>query len=222
MLYVGPVPRQVWNTSRMPESIDPSLKIDYRYPDRAGRGMSYWPAYHSISPACRSGYLSRLAGGRKAPDAYIGYVFLYFYGLERRVLVGARTDPAVRSDLRRIFAEVLRLQRIYGENRSFSSYASGFQQCLQILLMAEDDRGSSVTPPDPATTMRFPTPVALQLGLGMLARDGRPVPAEWAHSWALICQAPLLRSRWGQWIGSGGVEQGADRFAVMDATHGLG
>lgn len=185
MIYVGPVPRHVWGTDEMPESIDPALKVNYANPDRVGRGMPYWPAYHAISPANRSGYLSWLAGGRIAPDAYIGYVFLFFYGLERRVLVDASRDPAARADLRRIYAEVLRLQRIYGVNRSFQGYATKFQQCLELMLTAEGEN-SSVAPPDPATTMRHPTPVALQLGLGMLARDGQPVPAEWAHSWALL------------------------------------
>ncbi|KOV84562.1 hypothetical protein ADL03_16680 [Nocardia sp. NRRL S-836] len=185
MIYVGPVPRHVWGTDEMPESIDPALKVNYANPDRVGHGMSYWPAYHAISPANRGGYLSWLAGGRKAPDAYIGYVFLFFYGLERRVLIDASSDSSARADLRRIYAEVLRLQRLYGGNRSFNGYATKFQQCLELMLTAEGE-SSSVTPPDPATAVRYPTPVALQLGLGMLARDGQPVPAEWALSWALL------------------------------------
>jgi len=185
MLYVGAVPRHLHGTEQMPECVDPSLKINYLRPDHVGAEMPYWPAYHSITPAGRSGYLAWLAGGRVVPDAYIGYVFLYFYGLERRVLVDARADPAAREDLRRIYAEVLRLLRIYGSNRSFRSCASEFQDCLELMLTGEG-ANSSLTPPDPGTTTRYAAPVSLRMGLGLFARQGRPIPAEWAHSWALL------------------------------------
>ncbi|MCX2949690.1 TerB N-terminal domain-containing protein [Lentzea sp. NEAU-D7] len=185
MLYVGPVPRDVHESNEMPESIDPALPIDDAHPDHAGVGLPYWPAYHSISPRSRSAYLSWLAGGRSAPDACIGYVFLYFYGLERRVLLDAVHDPVARVDVRWIYTEVLRLLRVYGGNSSFHSYASEFQHCLELLLTTQSPNPPA-SPPDPATTDKYPTPFALALGLGVFARDGLPVPAEWAHSWALL------------------------------------
>jgi hypothetical protein len=54
--------------------------------------MGYWPLYSGIDPASRAAYLHWLTGGRKAPEAYIGYVFLFFYGIERRVLVDAQAS----------------------------------------------------------------------------------------------------------------------------------
>ncbi|MET9225837.1 TerB N-terminal domain-containing protein [Lentzea sp. NPDC003310] len=185
MLYVGQVPSRLVGTRQRPECIDPGLPLEDRRPDHAGHGMDYWPAYHSIPPESRSGYLAWLAGGRQDPNAYIGHVFLYFYGLERRVLVDSRVDAAARADLRRIFAECLRLQRVYGHNRSFGSYVTEFLQCAQVLLMAEDPN-VTVAAPDPTTTDRYPVPIELRIGLGRFARDGLPVPAEWAFSWALL------------------------------------
>ena len=71
--------------------------MDRRRPDWEGRGLSYWPAYASIPSASRAAYLGWLADGRRFPAAPIGYVFLFFYGLERRTLVAA---PATRRRVR--------------------------------------------------------------------------------------------------------------------------
>lgn len=185
MVYVGGVPPRAAGTHQLAERIDPALPVDERRPAFSGEGMTYWPAYHSIPPACRSAYLSWLADGRRAPDAYIGYVFLYFYGLEKRALVDTRTDPAARAELPRIFAEVTRLLEIYGTNHSFRSYAGDFQQCLRVLL-AQQHGGASSAPPDPATTPRYPTPLELRIAVGGFARNAQPVPGEWAYSWAML------------------------------------
>ena len=87
--------------------------------------MGYWPSYSTIAPACRAAYLQWLADGRHAPDAYIGYVFLYFYGLERRLLVDSQRSAAARAERETLVAEVGRLLRIYGTNGSFRGYAEG-------------------------------------------------------------------------------------------------
>lgn len=81
--------------------------------------LPYWPAYHSVTPQQRYKYLDWLVGGRRDPQIEIGYVFIYFYGLERRVLV----DDA---DHVLIAEEVLRLQSIYNGCRSFRRYSTSF------------------------------------------------------------------------------------------------
>ena len=94
MLYVGQGLLAINGPGIEPALIDPSLPVNRANPDRAGAGMTYWPSYSSISPECRAAYLDWLATGRRDPGAYIGYVFLYFYGLERRVLAEASTIRA--------------------------------------------------------------------------------------------------------------------------------
>ena len=186
MIYVGSAPWDQHDSDELVECIDPRLPVDNHYPDYAGQGMEYWPAYHSIPPNCRSAYLHWLASGKNAPNAYIGYVFLYFYGLERRVLVDARANlMAAQMELRQIFAEVTRLLRIYGDNRSFRSYATKFCDLLRVLLV-QQQRVCDGPPPNPEDEDRWNPPLSLRLAIGELARDGQPVPANWAHSWAML------------------------------------
>jgi tellurite resistance protein len=80
--------------------------------------LPYWPSYRGASSAQRSKYLEWILNGRSDPDVPLGYVFIYFYGLERRVLVDGLDHAAVS-------AELLRLLQIYGKSRSFARYATG-------------------------------------------------------------------------------------------------
>ncbi|WP_256373391.1 tellurite resistance TerB family protein [Actinosynnema pretiosum] len=180
MLYVGKLPGGTRSHDRDVEVVDPTLPVDWGHPDFEGRSMGYWPAYHSIGPRHRAAYLLWLDGGRKAPNAYIGYVFLYFYGLERRALVDPRRDSTAAADLPRIFAEVNRLLIVYGDNRSFHGYATGFRALLHALL----DQGEGA-PPDPDEHNRWDPPLRLRLGIGRFAEAGSPVPVDWAWSWAM-------------------------------------
>ena len=103
-----------------PEAPDASL-IEIGLPvaksGTSAEDLPYWPSYRASSPAQRSQYLNWLIEGRSAPDIPLGYVFIYFYGLERRVLVD-------RADHAAIASEVLRLLPIYSHSRSFHNYAS--------------------------------------------------------------------------------------------------
>ena len=49
--------------------------------------MGHWPSYNCLDKRARAAYLTWLIEGRRNESAYIGYVFLFFYGLERRLLV---------------------------------------------------------------------------------------------------------------------------------------
>ena len=106
-----------------PSVIDPRLQVVRGRDLSDEEGLSYWPAYARISPENRGAYLVWIEGGRCAPSVAIGYVFVYFYGLERRAL-------EEKQDLPQIIREVERLHSIYGHNRSFESYASGLLAVL--------------------------------------------------------------------------------------------
>lgn len=180
MLYVG---RELWagNGGTEPALINPQLRVDRNSPDHTGRTMDYWPSYDSATPSARAAYLSWLADGRRDPQASIGYVFLFFYGLERRVLSDIGVHEHLRGELPGIRAEVVRLLSIYGENPSFRGYATDFLAVLDIL--AADEEAEQATPP-PYGGERWPTPFGLRLALGRMAQEGRRVPVEWALSWA--------------------------------------
>jgi hypothetical protein len=172
-----------------PALIDPSLPVDPRAPDYAGTKMGYWPSYSRIPPECRAAYLHWLVDGRRAPGAYIGYVFLYFYGLERRLLVDSQRSPAARAEHPALVREVERLLRIYGANTSFSGYA---QNLLRFLSVDGGTRRYLGAPPPDGEGWELP--FELRLGLGQLAADARPVPTAWALAWLRLHPAAWLRT----------------------------
>ena len=100
MVYVGtslPTPFD----DRDPCLIDPTRPVASQG-DYTERDMGYWPSYSEVSPHARGAYLNWLAGGRQDPRADIGYVFLFFYGLERRAIIDGAKDEAAQADWRLI------------------------------------------------------------------------------------------------------------------------
>jgi hypothetical protein len=90
------------------------------------RSLPYWPQLCNFEPYQVGIYLYWLCSGRKDPDIELGYVFLYFYGLERRALVDGK-------DIIPIAKEVLRLLSIYNKSGSFRQYATGLIIHLVLL-----------------------------------------------------------------------------------------
>ena len=162
-----------------PALINPKLPVDRSRPDREGQGMSYWPSYSEISSPSRAAFLEWLAGGRRDPRAYIGYVFIFFYGLERRAIADAKHSDSAKQELPLIREEVQRLLGLYSHNRSFKSYATAFADLLDATLTTK--RGYETDPPVPSES--WEVPLQLKVGLGHLALDARPMPAPWALAW---------------------------------------
>ncbi|WP_323614894.1 TerB N-terminal domain-containing protein [Pseudomonas putida] len=164
-----------------PSLVDATLRVARSPMSLTDRQMSYWPSYKGITPEARRAYLQWLAGGRRQP-ADVGYVFLFFYGLERRALIDAPNDPQAKSELPAIKAEVKRLLELYGENSSFRGYATRF--------LAHLDTGSvqsqSYLSEPPATGMDgYELPMPLRVALGQMAVDKHPLNPSWALAWAL-------------------------------------
>jgi hypothetical protein len=147
MLYTGSglKPLQQYRGDVEPALIDPRQPVRWSQPDHEGRLMRYWSNYTWIEPASRAAYLHWLSQGRKEPAAYIGYVFLFFYGIERRVLVDAQHSDEARSEVEGLLKEVERLLGLYGGNYSFSSYASSFLAVSRLLHRGVDP--STLQPP---------------------------------------------------------------------------
>src|SRR5437868_1632701 len=145
LLYVGIQLAAPSGYTAEPALINPALPIDLRQPDWEGQGLDYWPSYDGIPPQSRAAFLAWLADGRRFPQVPIGYVFLYFYGLERRVLHDLQQDRSSAAfELPIIHAEVRRLLAIYGGHKAFRGYAGQFEQVLEIL--AGDQPGSGAPP----------------------------------------------------------------------------
>jgi hypothetical protein len=172
-----------------PALVDPNLPVDFAHPDWTGEGLHYWPSYDSISPSERAAYVTWLASSRDDPNTPTGFIFLYFYGLERRALVDLRPLPDANVHLALIAAEVKRLRSIYSQSGSFSSYSSDFLDVIEFLMTPND--APHGPPPEIANGSRSYPPL-LKFGLGRYAHEGLPVPAYWAFEWAKTMPATRI------------------------------
>ena len=162
-----------------PALIDPSLPVDNHNPDQYGDDMSSWPSYNDISPASRAAYLDWLAEGRPG-GAYIGYVFLFFYGIERRILFDRDREEVPDEEIDALVSEVERLLELYGEHISFNRYAGEFLSLARSLRLDLNDAPSW----DPPLVRKgWELQLEVKLGLGSIVAAGEPVPPIWALSW---------------------------------------
>jgi len=171
--------------------INPDLKVDKNHDDYQVRRLNYWPSYSEASPDARSAYLKWLSTGKNDPAADIGYVFLYFYGLERRLLYDTNHVSIPSSEIKTLVNEVERLLNIYGENNSFNSNASS----LLAYVQADHYLDSQYKQIAPNHTKHFGLPITVQICLGQMARDDVPISADWALAWYLSTPNPPVYTR---------------------------
>ena len=180
MVYVGSSLSPVggWQDCE-PALIVPSLMVARGRGDRSGEGMDYWPSYTRISADSRAAYLDWLAGERSDTEAYIGYVFLFFYGLERRLLFDLRYLPDRRGEAPALIAEIERLRSIYAGNHSFEGYSTSL---LHVAGALWSEKKSWDQPP----TIRSgggELASDVRLALGQIVGAGKPIPPDWALAW---------------------------------------
>lgn len=135
-VYVGGRLGALNGWDKEPSLIDDSLScmLNGTSEEFADDSLGYWPTYASLSDKCRAAYLLWLASTRDNPAAPLGYVFIYFYGLERRIVESANKAIEVSDEeFVAIFNEVKRLHGVYGENRSFFHYSSEFLEFMSLL-----------------------------------------------------------------------------------------
>lgn len=115
-----------------PSLVNPFLIIsDVEYQDTNGL---YWPSYNRFSPDERASYLSWLASDRDNANCDISYVFVYFYGLERRSVLDYLNGLVTDQEFINIFQEVKRLNSIYGsKSHSFLRYSYNLMGVMYLL-----------------------------------------------------------------------------------------
>ncbi len=189
LIYVGSS-LPVSSGGNDPCLIDPKRKVAPEG-DFTVRQMDYWPSYSSITPTARAAYLNWLAAGRRAPDADVGFVFLFFYGLERRVLRDAANDSSVKSEFPAIAQELRELLAVYGQKSgSFNAYASNLLSWLE----------STPVPPRlyerrlGAFARSYELPLPVRLALAQASADRAPIPSHLALAWIRTTPQVLLRT----------------------------
>jgi hypothetical protein len=164
MLYVGKTGGPYGNSDGC--VIDPKLPLGAA---TAAEPLGYWPSYQNISPNCRKRYLEWLAGGKRAADIDIGYVFLYFYGLERRLILEAPPATEVES----LSQELRRLRSLYSSNGSFNGYSARLLDAATFLRNAGNRSGNVFTPDLAALGGEMPP--ALKLAIAREVVSGQPL-----------------------------------------------
>ena len=153
--------------------------------------LGYWPSFATISPSQRRAYLNWLAEGRSDPACEIGFVFLYFYALERRVLLDTTKDGAVKAEWPAIASELRRLLAIYGESSaSFRRYADDLLKWIAL----EGLSTKLYNDPLPAFVPGYEMPFHLRYALGQAALDRAPLPAALALAWLRHTPGLYLRT----------------------------
>lgn len=152
--------------------INPSLKVTRIRSHESAPDLPYWPSYSEISPLARGYYLDWLSSGASNPETPLGYVFLYFYGLERRLILDQSISEA--SDLVR---EIVRLLGIYGENRSFNRYATAALEAATIIYGDILPEGFEIE------ASSWEMPIAMRVRLGSKLARGEVLVAEDLLDW---------------------------------------
>ncbi len=172
-----------------PALINPKLRVNNRFPDETGQNMGYWPSYSTIEASSRAAYLNWLSAGRPE-GAYIGYVFLFFYGIERRILLDLDPSDVTNLETDLLVGEVERLLELYGDNNSFRSYAGEFLSVVRCLR--NNVNRNDLVPP--SLSRQWQLPLELKVGLGSLLASATPIPPAWALSWLKLHPEISLRT----------------------------
>lgn len=195
LIYVGRrLPSVSAYAGPEPALIDPSLPVS-RSPDesRDSRYYHYARSYHDMTPSQRGGYLRWLEGGRKNPSAPVMYLNVFLYGLERRLLF--EIPPTEEGEVERqlIMAELRRLLDLHNHE---AYWVRAARELVETVSLMTDEAPSYEGPVPSADKWRFPA--RLQVALGQLAVDAKPVPAEWALTWWKAhpeCRSPVQATR---------------------------
>lgn len=186
-VYVGNKLKALNGYNVEPSLIDPALPVDPAVANSAGAGMNYWPSYSNISASSRRAFLQWLAGGRKDPNASIGYVFIFFYGLERRVYEYVQHRGSSADEVLAIAREVARLLDLYA--RTSGSFAS-YGRALLDLIATIEPRARDIVRDGGDRELGLSH--RLKLTLGELSLAGKPIPAALALEW--VCASYSLNT----------------------------
>lgn len=194
MVYVGnfltAAPDGGWNTDTpAPCLIRPSLKVASGAP-QTNLDLGYWPSYTDLTLNQRLTYLHWLASGKSDTSYPMGYPFLYFYGLERRLIVDT-PSPAEEASL---VAEIVRLRRLFEHNGSFVNYSTELLNFIEMKHAVTDIPRVEAWKPDLAALGDHMSPL-LQVKLGLHALRGMPLDVDLAIA-GILSLPPHLTGLW--------------------------
>ena len=167
----------LYNNGSDASLVNDTLPIDYISRHYHDESLGYWPCFSTLSPRCRGAYLDWLASDRSDANCPIGYVFIYFYGLERRVLADGTREAISDNEFKALFEEIYRLRTVFQASASFRHYATQLLEMMIILrpsllsINSEHENFSS------QSTLLF------RFNLATAVDKGQPVSAALALAW---------------------------------------
>ncbi len=190
MLYVGsslpPVdPRYGKNDPALVDRIHP---VQWKTPSFDAFRPVRWTSYAELDPAGRAAYLIWLGEGRTNPDAPQSCLFLFLFGLERRLLYDRAKGLVGAIEENELLAEIRGLMGRYPHAHDFQGYS---RRLIEFLAM----RSSSKMVLRPPTVREGPElPLAVRLKIGRFISAKEPIPAEWAFAWMIHHPETRLRT----------------------------
>lgn len=186
MIYIGTPPtlNRHGYSEKCRSYIDPSLPVGRVGNDKEGNGMPYWPGYSTIPPECRATYLDWLARGATDGSFSPGYMFLYFYGLERRFFV----DSPDLNERQQLLDEVGRLIEVFKDNYSAQRYLREF---IEFALVSITEIGA-ISPvfENPS----WDVPFSVKVAIGARLQRGENLDADWVLCWFICHPEKNLRT----------------------------
>jgi hypothetical protein len=179
-----------------PSILDIALPIDWDNPSTVFRWTPDIQGYFAVGARVKAHYLEWLEGGRQSPDVSTGCLMLFLFGLERRVLFDARTDPDVAGEIPAIFDEVQRLLDLHGERHAeFAGFASGFLEFLRARMDSRPQDAMAIEPENyhALPSESRPLPWEIREALGWIAIRGEAVSPDMAYAWFI--QDPTFAHR---------------------------
>ncbi|MBE1529539.1 putative tellurite resistance protein B-like protein [Sphingopyxis sp. OAS728] len=192
MVYVGTPPQLTTRgfAEKCRAYIDPANSVAPAGTDPEGHGLSYWPGYSTISSVCRATYLDWLTGGRSDGSVNPGYMFLYFYGLERRFFV----DEPEAEEKQLIVAEVERLKALFASNHSVQRYLGEFLDLARISAAGRLSTDDATLRQSILDNRSWDLPLTLKIAIGGAIASEEALSADWLYVWFLCHYEKRLRT----------------------------
>ena len=177
--YVGGQLSGLGGYGTEPSLVDPTLEINRDSPDYPGKQVPYGCGYGDITSEGRAAYVEWLAGDRGAPGTHMGYVFLYFNGIERRLLVDDENGAIPDHERDALIFELRRLKNLYGYDRYFNVYVTSLLSHVWVL----NNQNEGGRPSADLLIAEKEFTSALQFSLARTVKEGAPVESELALAW---------------------------------------
>jgi uncharacterized tellurite resistance protein B-like protein len=168
-------------------AIDPKLDFTLAKPDWLGRGLNYWPRYAKLTPEERGTFLAFLHSPRRAGGVAVGYVFIFIYNLEHRLVRDAAAGLVSSEEGRTIIDELVGVIQAYGpKSASIGKYVGE-------LLGVAYARFPEHVPATPIAGAGWST--AQRIAFAAAAGRG-PLSADWAFAWASSHMPAINSATW--------------------------